>query len=101
MNPTPNSWLSANIKSIVTIMVVIFSFTYFFLLEFGFGKVNNDQVLIAVVGWGGLTLGYWFGSSSSSSKKDDAMVSNLGNPTVTGDKPTVNVTQNNPLDTTT
>lgn len=88
---TTPTWLSNNIKSIVTIMVVIFSFTYFFLLEFGYGKVNNDQVLIAVVGWGGLTLGYWFGSSSGSSKKDDGMLNNLGNPTVTGDKPTVNV----------
>lgn len=82
MNPTP-TWLNANIKPILVILVTTLSFGYFFLIAFGFGKVNNDQVLIAVVGWGGLSLGYYFGSSSGSTRKDDALVSGNNNTTVT------------------
>lgn len=92
MNPTPQSWLSNNIKSILSVIVVSLSFGYFYMCSIR-GIKPDSQILIAIVGANGIVLGYWFGSSSSSSKKDDAMVSNLGNPTVTGDKPIVNVTQ--------
>lgn len=87
---TNNSWLSNNIKSILSVIVVGFSFAYFFMCSVR-GIKPDPQILIAVVGANGIVLGYWFGSSSSSSKKDDALVNNLGNPTVTGDNPTVNV----------
>lgn len=92
MNPISQSWLSANIKSLTTILVVVASFSYFFFCLIGSVK-PDPQILICVTNADMLVLGYWFGSSSSSSKKDDSILSSIGNPTVTGDSPIVNVNQ--------
>lgn len=90
---TPDkSWLSSNIKCILSIMVVALTFTYFFVCFIQSVK-PDPQIIIAVVAANGQVLGYWFGSSSGSSKKDDALSNAVGNPTVTGDKPVVNVNQ--------
>lgn len=91
MNPQPSqSWLSANIKSILSVLVIVLTFSYFFVCFITSVK-PDPQILIAVVAANGQVLSYWFGSSSGSSKKDDAMTANLGNPSVTGDNPTINV----------
>jgi hypothetical protein len=92
MNPEqPQSWLSANIKSITTLIIVILGFAYFFACLFMNVK-PDPQILIAVVGAVSGVLGYWFGSSSGSSVKNGIIASNTGNPAVnTGDSATVNV----------
>lgn len=92
MNPQPQSWLSANIKSLLGILVVIFAFSYFF-----YCAVDNikpdPQILIAVVGASGTVLGYFFGSSQGSSAKNDILADKASSPSVTAnDNTTVNVT---------
>lgn len=77
-----DSFLNINIKPILAIMVIVFGFAYFFYCALSNLK-PDPQILIAVVGAVGTSLGYYFGSSSGSSKKDEI----LGNST---DKPTVN-----------
>ena len=64
------------------------------------GNIKPDpQILIAVVGASGTVLGYWFGSSSGSSKKDDALTASAGNPTVNAsDNTQVTVKTEKPLD---
>lgn len=62
--------ISDNIKSIIAIIVVISSFTYFFVVSFTGIKADN-QVLIAIVGTLGIVTGYYFGTSQGSQKKDE------------------------------
>jgi len=81
MNPQPQSWLSANIKSLLSVLVIVLTFAYFFFCFVASVK-PDPQILIAVVAANGQVLSYWFGSSSGSSKKDDALVGNVGNPTI-------------------
>lgn len=95
MNPTTNSWLSGNIKSLLGIIVICFAFTYFFYCAATNAK-PDPQILIAVVGASGTVLGYFFGSSQGSSAKNDIIASTSGNPSVTGDNPTVNVSTDQP-----
>ena len=85
--------LNDNIKPILAIIVVVLGFAYFFYCALENLK-PDPQILIAVVGSVGTSLGYYFGSSSGSSKKDDALVEVANNqtPTVTNAK-TVNVDQ--------
>lgn len=90
MNPTPQSWLSANIKSLLGILVVIFAFTYFFYCAVSSAK-PDPQILIAVVGASGTVLGYFFGSSQGSSAKNDIIATTSGNPSIQN-ADTVNVT---------
>jgi len=91
MNPQSQSWLSANIKSLLGILVVIFAFTYFFYCAATNAK-PDPQILIAVVGASGTVLGYFFGSSQGSSAKNEIIASTSGNPAVnTGDNTTVTV----------
>lgn len=63
--------LSDNIKSILAIIIVLFGFGYFYLVAF-FG-VYNDQITIAIVGVLGVVIGYYFGSSQGSAKKQDTI----------------------------
>jgi len=73
--------LNKNIKPILAILVVVFAFSYFFYCSLAVVK-PDPQILIAVVGATGTVLGYWFGSSSGSSKKDDTIADNIANPMV-------------------
>lgn len=57
-----------DIKPYLASGVLILAFCYFFVTE-----DPNDQILIAIVGWGGMVLGYYFGSSSSGAKKDETI----------------------------
>jgi len=63
--------LSDNIKSLLAIIIVIFGFGYFYLVAF-FG-VYNDQITIAIVGILGVVIGYYFGSSQGSTKKQETL----------------------------
>jgi hypothetical protein len=85
-----NSFLNTNIKPILAIIIVVLGFGYFYMCSIRNIK-PDPQILIAMVAAVAAATGYYFGSSQGSSKKDDALVSNVGNPTVTGDSPTVNV----------
>ncbi len=96
MNPQPTSWLSANIKPILALVIVSGGLSYFFMITVG-GYKSDPAVTIAIVALMSGATGYYFGSSSGSSKKDDALVGSVGNPTVTGDQPTINVTSPNTL----
>lgn len=84
------SFLNNNIKPILALVIVILGFGYFYMCSIRDIK-PDPQILIAMVAAVSGATGYYFGSSQGSSKKDDALVSNVGNPTVTGDSPTVNV----------
>ena len=93
MNPQPSqSWLSANIKPILALVIVLLGFGYFYMCSIRNIK-PDPQILIAMVTSVGMAIGFYFGSSSGSSKKDDTIANSVGNPTVTGDNPVVNVSK--------
>lgn len=81
------NFLTSNIKAILALVVVILGISYFYMCSIRNIK-PDPQILIAIVGSLGTCLGYYFGSSQGSSKKDDALVSNVTAPTAsteTGD----------------
>lgn len=59
-----------NIKPILAMTIIILGFAYFFFTTFA-GIKPNDQILIAIVGTMTTAIGYYFGYSSGSAKKDD------------------------------
>jgi len=66
------NWISDNVKPIIALMVVMLSFTYFYLCTFG--NVEPDpQIIIAIVGALGNTQSYYFGSSTGTAKKDETI----------------------------
>lgn len=83
--------LNKNIKPVLALIVVILGFSYFFMCSIRNIK-PDPQILIAVVGSVGTALGYFFGSSSGSAKKDDTISDTLSNPVVNS-ADTVNVKQ--------
>lgn len=84
------TWLNDNIKPILALVIVVLGFGYFYMCSIRDIK-PDPQILIAMVAAVSGATGYYFGSSSGSSKKDDLLGG--GNPTVTGNQPTVNVNQ--------
>jgi len=62
------------IKPILAFTIVILSFTYFFLIP-----KENPQILIAIVGMNSAIIGYYFGSTSGSAKKDETIKQILEN----------------------
>lgn len=74
--------LNKNIKPLLAIMVVSLGFGYFFMCSIR--NINpNPQILIAIVGSLGTALGYFFGSSQGSSKKDEALVGSVSPTAIT------------------
>lgn len=65
-------FISDHIKSILALLITACTFAYFFVCEFR-DETPNDQIIIAIVGQMGLILGYYFGTTQSSSKKDDTI----------------------------
>lgn len=66
------NWVSDNIKAILSLVVIAFGFAYFFYC--GITSVKPDpSITIADVGFISSVLGYWFGSSSGSAKKDEVI----------------------------
>lgn len=65
-------YVSDHIKSILALIIIIGSFTYFFFDRFSKTK-GDDQVIIAIVGMCSGVIGYYYGSTNSSSKKDETI----------------------------
>ena len=86
------TWLTDNIKAILALVIVILGFGYFYMCSIRDLK-PDPQILIAFVSSIGVCIGYYFGSSSGSAKKDDALTANANTPTVlqTGDTPQATV----------
>ncbi len=82
------SWLNTNIKPVLGVLIAVSVIGYFFMCSIRNIK-PDPQITIAMVSALSIVLGYFFGSSVGSSKKDDL----LGKPatSVSGDNPTVNV----------
>lgn len=61
------------IKAIISIIVILASFCYFFVTYF-VGKSQSDpQIIIAIVGAMTMVLQYYFGSSQGASKQADTI----------------------------
>lgn len=76
------TWLSNNIKPLLALIVVLLGISYFFMCSLR--EIKPDpQILIAVVGSIGTCLGFYFGSSQGSSKKDETISDTLNKPVVT------------------
>jgi len=73
--------LNKNIKPILALIVVVLGFSYFYMCSIRDIK-PDPQILIAVVSSIGVAIGYYFGSSSSSAKKDETIADNLSNSVV-------------------
>jgi hypothetical protein len=82
----------------LSIVVVSLIFAFFFLISFyPPEKLNSNigEVKTALISILTMVVGYWFGSSRSSAKKDDALVANTENKPVVTNADTVNVNSNN------
>lgn len=62
-------WVPENFKGLLASIVVLASFTYFFVITF-LEKQADPQVIIAIVAANTNVLQYYFGSSQGSNKKD-------------------------------
>jgi VIT1/CCC1 family predicted Fe2+/Mn2+ transporter len=77
LNSTKANWINVNIRPLLGITVLVVSFIFFFLLVFrkssltGIGENILFTILGAVIGNLNTILNYYFGSSSSSSEKND------------------------------
>lgn len=89
------NWLSDNIKSVLALIVVIMGFSYFYMCSIRNLK-PDPQILIAFVSTISLVTGYFYGSSSAQSKKDESGTQ----PTVTTNSDTTNVNLTPPTETT-
>lgn len=58
------------------------------IIEFGHLQANDNNRILDLMF---LSATFYFGSSKSGASKDETIATLAGNPTVTGDKPTVNV----------
>lgn len=65
--------LSENIKPILAILIIASTICYIFLTTFITTKSNDSQGLIAMIGFASGVIGYYWGYSSGSAKKDEAI----------------------------
>lgn len=83
------NWLNENIKPLLALIIVIVGFAYFYMCSIR--EIKPDpQILIAFVSTISLVTGYFYGSSSAQTKKDEA--ANIAAPVV-NQADTVNVGQ--------
>lgn len=64
--------INDNIKSILALIITVCTFGYFFACELR-DETPNDQIIIAVVGFMSGIIGYYFGTTVGSSKKDETI----------------------------
>lgn len=64
--------ISENIKPILALMVVLLGFAYFFITTFSDTR-PNDQILILIASLMTGAMGYYFGSSTGTAKKDETI----------------------------
>jgi hypothetical protein len=85
--------ITDNIKPILALIIVLMTYTIFFVVLFRYSGDNNavSQVIIAVVGGFGVATGYYFGYSQGASKKDDVIASQSANPTAITETGDINV----------
>lgn len=76
-----STFLNDNIKPIMALVIVIFGFSYFFMCSIRNIK-PDPQILIAMVAAVSAATGYYFGSSSGSSKKDEILADQSNTPVV-------------------
>lgn len=76
-----SSFLNDNIKPLLALVIIIFGFSYFFMCSIRNIK-PDPQILIAMVAAVSTATGYYFGSSSGSSKKDDILADQTNTPVV-------------------
>lgn len=69
-------WNADNLKGAVALLVVLASFTYFFVVHFS-GHQADPQIIIAIVAANSTVLQYYFGSSQGANKKDDIIAANI------------------------
>lgn len=81
--------LSDHIKPLLAIVIVVLAFIYFFAV-LAIERHVNDQVIIAIVAMVSAATGYYYGSNTGSSKKDQVIADMSSNPMVTN-ADTVNV----------
>lgn len=81
--------ISDNIKPILSVIIVVMGLAYFFMCSIRNLK-PDPQILIAIVSMVSAVTGYHFGSSSGSTKKDEAITATMDKPLVTN-ADTVNV----------
>lgn len=68
-------------KDGIAAIVILATFAYFFMCTFL--KLRDEQIVTALIAADAMILGYYFGSSISSSKKDETMATLANNqPTV-------------------
>lgn len=71
-------WIPDNMKGILAFVVVLASFSYFFLISF-LEKNADPQVIIAIVAANTNVLQYYFGSSQGANKKDQIISDHISN----------------------
>jgi hypothetical protein len=82
--------ISDNIKALLSIIVTVMGISYFYMCSIRNIK-PDPQILIAIVGSLGTVLGYFFGSSQGSAKKDDTISEVLTTPTAATNTGDINV----------
>lgn len=65
-------YISDHIKSILALVIVLSGLAYFFVDRFVDGS-GNDQIVIAIVAMVSSVTGYYYGTTSGSSKKDETI----------------------------
>ena len=84
-------FITDSIKPILALIIVIFTFVYFFTILIMYGK--DDQVIIAIIALTSGATGYYFGSNSGATKQADTIASLATNQTpiiTNSEKTTVN-----------
>lgn len=71
-------WIPDNFKGILAGIVVLSSFTYFFVITF-YERKADPQVIIAIVAAMSNVLQYYFGSSQGANKKDQIISDTINN----------------------
>lgn len=87
------NWLNENIKPILALIIVVVGFAYFYMCSIRDIK-PDPQILIAFVSTISLVTGYFYGSSSGQSKKEDATAPSTV--TTSSDTTTINLTKSDP-----
>lgn len=83
-------WIPENLKGLLACIVLIASFTYFFVITF-LEKQADQQVIIAIVTANSMVLQYYFGSSQGNSKKDEIIANMNATPTATTNSGDINL----------
>lgn len=72
--------LTENIRAVIAIMTITYTFVYFFLAAF-FYPVHDAQITIAVIGINMIVYNFNFGSSQGSANKQQTIENNINKTT--------------------